>query len=69
MPIPDWPKANPACLLGSLLMFRPHTGRLAVMVAGDAPFVDRLARSGLAGEKLDVELYKGEKVLDSYEGS
>ena len=40
-----------------------------MMAAGDAPFVDSLARSGLAGEKLDVELYKGEKVLDSYEGS
>ena len=56
LPILDWPKANPAGLLGSLLVFRPHKGRLAVMAAGDAAFVDRLARSGMAGEKLDVEL-------------
>ena len=56
VPILDWPKANPAGLLGSMLVFRPHEGRLAVMAAGDAAFVERLARSGAAGEKLDVEL-------------
>jgi hypothetical protein len=56
VPILDWPKANPAGLLGSMLVFRPHKGRLAVMAAGDAAFVERFARSGAAGEKLDVEL-------------
>jgi len=55
VPILDWPKANPAGLLGSMLVFRPHEGRLAVMAAGDAAFVRRVARSGMAGEKLDVE--------------
>ena len=55
VPILDWPKANPAGLLGSMLVFRPHEGRLAVMAAGDAAFARRVARSGMAGEKLDVE--------------
>ena len=56
VPILDWPKANPAGLLGSMLVFRPHEGRLAVMAAGDAAFVERLARSGMPGEKLALEL-------------
>ena len=49
-------KPDPASLLGSMLVFRPGKGRLAVMAAEDAAFIERIARSGMAGEALDVEL-------------
>ena len=56
LPLFDWPKACPACVFGSLVLFRPSAGRVAAMVAGTRALVDAVLACGAAGAPLDAAL-------------
>ena len=56
LPIFDFPKANPACVLSSMVIFRPAEGRVAVMVAGTQALMDKVRHSGMVGKPLGIEM-------------
>ena len=56
IPLFDWPRACPACIFGSLVIFRPAAGKLGAMVAGKQELLDKVQASGMVGELLDIEM-------------
>ena len=56
LPLFEWNKACPACVCGSLVLFRPAAGRVAAMVAGTQALVDAVKASGMAGAALDIAM-------------
>ena len=56
LPLFDWSKAVPACILGSMVLFQPAEGRIAVMVAGKQELIDAVKKSGMVGAALGIEM-------------
>lgn len=56
LPLFDWPKACPACIFGSIVLFRPVAGQVAAMVAGKKALIDKIRASGMVGKLLDIEM-------------
>jgi hypothetical protein len=55
LPLFDWAKACPACIFGSMVLFRPAEGRgLAAMVAGKQKLLDAVLESGMVGQILQM---------------
>jgi hypothetical protein len=50
LPLFDWPKACPACIFGSMVLFRPTRGRIAAIVAGKKSMMDKVKRTGMVDE-------------------
>ena len=58
LPLFDWPKACPACVFGSLCIYKSATpGKVGAMVAGTQEFIVHrrglVKQSGMAGEPID----------------
>ena len=56
LPLFDWPKACPACIFGSMIIFQPAAGRVAVMVAGKQSLIDKVKASGMVGTLLEMPM-------------
>ena len=54
LPLFDFPKANPASIMGSMVVFQPASGRVAAMVAGSQRLIDAVAASGIVGKSVGV---------------
>ena len=50
------PKACPACVFGSLVIYQPAAGRVAAMVGGKQELIDAVKASGMVGTPLDMEM-------------
>eukprot|EP00593_Proboscia_inermis_P009525 CAMPEP_0171308820 /NCGR_PEP_ID=MMETSP0816-20121228/18939_1 /TAXON_ID=420281 /ORGANISM="Proboscia inermis, Strain CCAP1064/1" /LENGTH=152 /DNA_ID=CAMNT_0011791957 /DNA_START=199 /DNA_END=657 /DNA_ORIENTATION=+ len=55
VPLFDFPKATPACTFGSMVMFKPKEGDVAVLIGGKQELIDKIKSSGMVGEPLDME--------------
>ena len=56
LPIFDFPKANPACILSSMAIFRPAADRIGVLVAGPQALMEKVKKSGMVGKPLGIEM-------------
>mmetsp|Transcript_8908 Transcript_8908/g.27295 ORF Transcript_8908/g.27295 Transcript_8908/m.27295 type:complete len:412 (-) Transcript_8908:63-1298(-) len=55
LPLFDFPKACPACICGSMVIFRPGEGKsVAAMVAGSQALIDAVKASGMVGLPLHL---------------
>ena len=54
LPLFDFPKANPASIMGSMVVFQPASGRVAAMVAGSQRLIDAVSASGIVGKSVGV---------------
>ena len=56
VPIFDFPKVNPACVLSSMAVFCPAAGRVAVLVAGTQALMEKVRESGMVGKPLGIDV-------------
>jgi len=56
IPLFEWNKACPACVVSSMVIFQPCAGRVGVMVAGKRDLVEAVRRSGMVGCLLPANL-------------
>eukprot|EP00854_Cymbomonas_tetramitiformis_P009586 gene9586-11354_t len=55
LPLYDFPKSTPACVFGSMVIFRPGSGHgVAAFVAGKQELIDAVKGSGMVGRQLEI---------------